>query len=113
MGSSRTAPSRDRCPRAGTQPTIIIVSRSSEALHGPIATSKRYGCLVRIRYPDSRKYLPPLFRCCPICRDKSAFLDPAEPAVLAGFAPQKEDSRQELSDSRYEQDFLDKNGSVP
>jgi hypothetical protein len=34
----------------GPQPTVSIVSRSMMALHGPLVTSKGYGCLVRMRY---------------------------------------------------------------
>jgi hypothetical protein len=34
----------------GPQPTVSIVSRLMAALHGPLATSKGYGCLVRMPY---------------------------------------------------------------
>jgi hypothetical protein len=50
VGKLAHGPLGDRCPRADTQPTAFIVRRSIKALHSPTATSKGYGCLVRMHY---------------------------------------------------------------
>ena len=41
----------------GPQPTVSIVSRSMTALHGPLATSEGYRCLVRMRYRLAYRYI--------------------------------------------------------
>jgi hypothetical protein len=50
VGKLAHGPLGDRCPRADAQPTVSIVRRAIKALHSPTATSKGYGCLVRMRY---------------------------------------------------------------
>jgi hypothetical protein len=46
-------PLQSRCPRAGPQPTVLILSVLMDDLHGQIATSKWYECLAARLRPSN------------------------------------------------------------